>query len=194
MIGKAAVITPEQAKTVLTIIKAGANPERNRLIFLFTYLVGLRVHNLQKLTFNDCYDSNFKPREVIVLNKNKNKGNRVAEYYVCEKMQKELEEYMKWVKSVRSHINGDDYLMWSKKTYSCLHKCSIVRLFRSIYDRANLEKARSHSGRRSFINQKLQKGVAIQVVSKLVNHSSLSITMGYVDFNPDMLKNAVNVF
>ena len=91
-------------------------------------------------------------------------------------MKKELETYYKWLKSVKPYIKGDDYLLQSQKTGKNLCKESIVRIFRQVYDKCGLTKARSHSGRRSFITGLCDKGVAIQIVSKLVNHKSVQTT------------------
>lgn len=193
-IGKAEVLNEYDVKNVLNMIDKGSNPQRNRIIFCFSFFAGMRVHNLQKITFGEVFDKNGKPFDKVVLSPTKNKGHkRVAEYYLSDRMKKELIEYFKWVKSVRMRINDDDYLMWSKKTMSCLRKESIVRLFRSFYDRCGLQNCRSHSGRRSFITELCNKGVAIQLVSKLVNHQNVNVTMGYYQQSPILLKNAVNV-
>lgn len=190
--GKAEVLNECDVHNVLNMIKDGDNPERNRLIFLFSYLVGMRVCNFYKLQFGDVYDPQGKVFDKIVLSPEKNKGKRVAEYYLNDKMKKELLDYYKWAKSVRMRIRDDDYLLWSKKTNSFMCKESIVRIFRRIYDKCGLYKARSHSGRRTFISNLCDKGVAIQIVSKLANHRNVNITMGYYQQSPTLLKNAVN--
>ena len=193
MIGKAEVLKSTDVKNVLKMIATNENPQRNRIIFLLSYLVGMRVHNIQKIVFGDVYDDNGKVYDKIVLNADKNKGKKVAEYYLNEKIKKELAEYYKWCKSVRLHIDGNDYLLWSQKTMKALHKGSIVRIFRRIYDSVGLYKCRSHSGRRSFASNLLNKSVSIQVVSRLMNHQSISCTMTYYQQNPTLLNQAVNI-
>ncbi len=191
--GKAEILNEYDAKNVLNMIATGENPQRNRIIFLLSYMAGMRVCNLQKIQIGDVFDEKGRVFDKIVLGRGKNKGKFVAEYYLNDKMKKELAEYYKWVKSVRMRIKDDDYLLWSKKTTSYLRKESIVRLFRRWFDKCGLKKCRSHSGRRSFITELCNKGVAIQIVSKLVNHRNLNITMGYYQQSPTLLKNAVNV-
>lgn len=191
--GKAEILNEYDAKNVLNMIAMGENPQRNRIIFLLSYMAGMRVCNLQKIQMGDVYDEKGRVFDKIVLGRGKNKGKFVAEYYLNDKMKKELSEYYKWIKSVRMRIKDDDYLLWSKKTTSYLRKESIVRLFRRWFDKCGLKKCRSHSGRRTFITELCNKGVAIQIVSKLVNHRNLNITMGYYQQSPTLLKNAVNV-
>lgn len=193
MIGKAQVLNDVDVRNVLNSIKVKGCSERNRIIFLLTYLCGLRVCNIQKLQISDVYCDKGKVLDKIVLNGAKNKFGTVAEYYLNDEMKKELAEYRKWLKSVKPNLNADDYLIQSVKTGKCLRKESIVRIFRQVYDSVGLVKCRSHSGRRSFITNLCDKGIAIQVVSKLVNHSNIQTTMGYYQQNPITLQNAVNV-
>lgn len=193
MIGKAEVLKDYDVKNVLNMIRSMDNPQRNRIIFLLSYLVGMRVCNIQKLQIGDVFDDNGKPFDKIVLSKDKNKCNKIAEYYLNDRMKKELANYYKFLKNDKMILCKNDYMIQSQKTGRCLRKESIVRIFRQIYDRCGLTKCRSHSGRRTFITDLCDKGVAIQIVSKLVNHKSISTTMGYYQQNPTTLLNAVNV-
>ena len=193
MIGKAEVLKDYDVKNVLNMIKSRDNPQRNRIIFLLTLRVGLRVCNEQKLQICDVCDENWKIYDKIVLSKDKNKFGKVAEYYLSDDMKQELTIYLKWLRSVKPHLCATDYLLQSQKTGKCLRKESIVRIFRQIYDKCGLYRARSHSGRRTYATTLCNKGVSIEVVSKLLNHASLSCTMEYYQQNPTMLKNAVNV-
>lgn len=193
MIGKAEVLKDYDVKNVLNMIKAMDNPHRNRIIFLLTVRVGMRVCNLQKLQVGDVCDESGKVFDKIVLSKDKNKFRKVAEYYLSDEMKQELTVYLKWLKNVKMNLCSNDYLIQSQKTGKCLRKESIVRIFRQVYDKCGLTKARSHSGRRTFATRLCDKGVAIQVVSKLLNHESINTTMAYYQQNPTMLKNAVNV-
>ena len=192
-IGKAAILKSGDVKNVLKVIAGGNNPQRNKIIFLLSYLVGMRVHNIQKIQIKDVYDNNGKVFDKIVLTAEKNKGTGVAEYYLCDSMKKELLEYYKWLKSFKLNLTDTDFLIYSKKSNKYLHKGSIVRLFRQIYDSCGLHMCRSHSGRRSYISQLCDKGVSIHIVSKLVNHQSIQTTFGYYQQNPTLLSNAVNI-
>lgn len=191
--GKADVLNECDVQNVLNMIRTLEYAERNRVIFLLSYACGMRVCNIWKIQIADVYDEKGKVFDKIVLGKGKNKFNSTAEYYVNDMMKKELATYYKWLKSIKHHIQPDDYLIQSQKTGKNLCKESIIRIFRQIYDKCGLTKARSHSGRRSFITGLCDKGVAIQIVSKLVNHKSVQTTFGYYQQNPTMLKNAVNV-
>lgn len=193
MIGQADVLKECDVKNVLNHIKTTDNPQRNRIIFLLSYLCGLRVCSIRALTVASCYDSNGKVLDTIVLSKAQNKGSKVGTVYLNDSMKKELSAYYKFLKNDRPNLCLNDFLIQSKKTGKCMHKGSIVRLFRQIYDAVGLFGCRSHSGRRSFITNMAQSGISPFVISKLANHSSLNITMRYVQQTPETLKNAVNV-
>ena len=53
---KAEVLNKCDIHNVLNMIKDGDNSKRNWLIFLFLYLVGMRVCNFYKLQFGDMSD------------------------------------------------------------------------------------------------------------------------------------------
>jgi integrase/recombinase XerD len=65
--------------------------------------------------------------------------------------------------------------------------------FFEIYHGAGIEGASSHSGRRGFITNLAQRGISVRVLQELANHKSLSVTQRYIDVNPAMLRQAVEV-
>jgi len=64
----------------------------------------------------------------------------------------------------------------------------LQQLFHRIYDLARLPGASSHSGRRTFATNLIEKGVDIKAVSTLMGHSSIAMTAQYVEDNPKRLK------
>jgi len=63
----------------------------------------------------------------------------------------------------------------------------------AIYEKTRIDKASSHSGRRSFIAQLSSKGVGVRILAKLAVHRSLASVMPYIDASDDMLRNAVEL-
>ena len=192
--GKADVLSDIDVRNVLNAVAQTRFPERNRIMFLLSIYAGLRVCNIQRIQIADVYDSNGNPFDKIVLDRTKTKGNRVYECYLSNDLKTELKKYYKFLLSKHTTLKPTDYLIYSQKlSNNPLTKESINRVFREVYDSVGLFQCRSHSGRRTFITKLCDKGVAIQLVSKLVNHTSVNTTLSYYQQSPTLLKNAVNV-
>ena len=63
----------------------------------------------------------------------------------------------------------------------------------TLYRRAGIENASSHSGRRTFITQLANKGVSVRVLASLAGHRSIATTQRYIDVNDDMKRRAVEL-
>lgn len=172
---KAEILKENDVQKVLQVIAKSENPRRNRIIFFLTYLVGMKIKDIQKIVFSDVFDEDNKVLDTIVVKKK----NGVDEYYLCDEIKQELASYYKWCQEVRYHIDNKDYLVWSQKTMKALHFGSIVRIFRKIYDAAGLKNCRSCSGRKSFAANLFKKELPIQEVSRLMNHKSINCTFLY---------------
>ena len=61
------------------------------------------------------------------------------------------------------------------------------------YQRAGIDGASSHSGRRTFITTLADKGVGVRVLMALAGHRNMSTTQRYIDLNEAMMKVAVNL-
>ncbi|MBR7559538.1 site-specific integrase, partial [Mycobacterium tuberculosis] len=58
---------------------------------------------------------------------------------------------------------------------------TMQQLFHRLYDLARLPGASSHSGRRTFATNLIERGVDIKAVSTLMGHSSIAMTAQYVE-------------
>ncbi len=65
--------------------------------------------------------------------------------------------------------------------------------FRTLYRRAGIANASSHSGRRTFITQLASKGVPVRVLASLAGHRSIATTQRYIDVNDEMKRSAVEL-
>jgi integrase/recombinase XerD len=70
---------------------------------------------------------------------------------------------------------------------------SLGQEFKTIYSKAGIDGATSHSGRRTFITNLASKGVGARVLMSLAGHQSISTTQLYIDVNDDMKRKAVNL-
>ncbi|HAU3914772.1 TPA: site-specific integrase, partial [Legionella pneumophila] len=70
---------------------------------------------------------------------------------------------------------------------------SLQKWFKSLYDKAGIIGASSHSGRRTFITRLIEQGADIKAVSRLAGHANIVTTAIYVEDNPDRLKRIANL-
>jgi integrase/recombinase XerD len=56
-----------------------------------------------------------------------------------------------------------------------------------------LDRATSHSGRRTFITTLAHKGVNVRVLAELAGHRSIAVTQRYIDLNEKVLRAAVEL-
>ena len=70
---------------------------------------------------------------------------------------------------------------------------ALQKWFKSLYDKAGIIGASSHSGRRTFITRLIEQGGDIKAVSRLAGHASIVTTAIYVEDNPDRLKRLTNL-
>ena len=62
-----------------------------------------------------------------------------------------------------------------------------------LYDDAGLDRATSHSTRRTFITTLAHKGVNVRVLAALAGHKSIATTQRYIELNENVLRAAVEM-
>lgn len=65
--------------------------------------------------------------------------------------------------------------------------------FQRVVDHLEIDDVSLHTLRHTFASRLVQKGVSIQTVSKLLNHSTIQITMRYAHLAPSNLRDAVSL-
>lgn len=164
--------------------------EQIRMMFLCS-LNGLRSINFTYLQIKDCYTEQLKPKDVINLNYDKNKGKHSCSYFLNSQMKKELADYLKYLQGkLGEKLTPDTYLFTSQKLNKPYNRVSISRLFSSIYSKFGIKGA-SHLGRHLFVSKLVNAGVNICLVQKLANHRNIGTTQHYFNYNEKMLANAV---
>ena len=78
-------VDDKKIKDILTYIKSMKHSEQIRMMFLFS-LNGLRSINFAYLQVKDCYTDQLKPKDVISLSNDKNKGKHACEYFMNSQM------------------------------------------------------------------------------------------------------------
>ena len=183
-------VDDKKIKDILTYIRSMKHAEQIRMMFLCS-LNGLRSINFAYLQVKDCYNSDLKPKDVINLDYDKNKGKHKCSYFMNSQMKKELADYLKYLQGKWGEdLNPETYLFTSQKLNKPYNRVSISRLFSSIYSKFGIKGA-SHLGRHLFVSKLVNAGVNICIVQRLANHSQISTTQKYFNYNEQMLVNAV---
>jgi integrase/recombinase XerD len=106
-----------------------------------------------------------------------------------EKLRKELAQYVATLKD----RDPAKPLIYSQKNREGFSANSLCLEFKTIYARAGIDGATSHSGRRTFITNLANKGIGVRVLMALAGHRNISTTQLYIDVNDEMKRIAVNL-
>ena len=182
-------IDDKKIKDILTYIQGMRHAEMIRMMFLCS-LNGMRSINFAYLQVGDVYTPDLKVKDVICLDKDKNKGKFGCSYYLNTQMKKEFKEYLNYLKTKNEEISPEIYLFTSQKLGKPFNRVSISRLFSNIYKKFAIEGA-SHLGRHLFVSRLINAGTNNCLVQKLANHRNVATTQRYFNYNEKMLSNAV---
>jgi len=183
-------VDDKKIKDILAYIKSMKHAEQIRMMFLCS-LNGQRSINFAYLQVKDCYTEQLKPKDVINLDYDKNKGKHKCTYYLNSQMKKEFADYAKYLQlKWGANLSPETYLFTSQKLNKPYNRVSISRLFSSVYNKFGIKGA-SHLGRHLFVSKLVNAGVNICLVQKLANHRNIATTQHYFNYNEKMLANAV---
>jgi integrase/recombinase XerD len=188
--GQAAVLMPDELKRLLRVISTTNYAKRDTLLILMSFGLGLRVLELAALKISDVLNDNAKVKEVISLTKTKLLKQRNA-YISDPRIKKAIIDYIEERKEhaakKRLTFSLCHPLFLSKKGSHFTNK-TLQKRFEHLYKMAGIEKASSHSGRRTFATNLIQQGVDIKSVCTLMGHANINMTALYVQDNPIRLK------
>lgn len=196
---QAKVLTEKEIKKVLKLIESKRHAARNRCMFLMTHLCGTRVKETCSIRLADVLNSDGTIKSEIRLTKDQTKGSKSRTIYVPEKMQEEIESYLKSRFRLQSlaavtYTDTTRALFSNQKNpnrgFSPSTACQMMHYW---YKEAKIEGGSSHSGRRSFITNLANKGVSVRILQELAGHSSLAVTQKYIDVNPTLLHTAISM-
>lgn len=186
--GKARVPTTDEIERALAVIREGAHAERNTAIFMLSYALGLRVHEIAKLKIGHVWGYDGSLRVSFTIN---GKGKKNREIFLSnERCNAALADYMSYLRATRRDLNREAPLFVSQKRRSFTPN-NMGRVFATIYERAGLEGCKSHSGRRSFATRLLEDGRNLRAVQKLLGHERITTTGEYADTDPNKLKDLI---
>jgi len=185
---QAKTLTPTELRRVLDYVASRKHAARNRCLVLITHLAGMRVGEVAALTYAHVLNADGSVRDQIPLSANETKGRNPRAVFVSPRLRKEIAAYLAAVPA----NNPNAALFYTQK---CPERGftanTLTQFFLTLYARAGIEGASSHSGRRSFATALAAKGTGIRVLMRLMGHRNIAVTATYIDANDDMLRNAV---
>lgn len=151
---------------------------KEKAIFTLLYSSGIRIGELAKLRIQDI---DFERNSIFI---SQGKGNRERYAMISSQAAIFLKQYMQFYRPT-------SFLFFSSKckTYS-INIRWIQIAFKRICREAGVEKnAKVHTLRHSFATHLLDEGYSIFYIQKLLGHTALNSTLGYLHVNPNYLLN-----
>ena len=176
MAKQAKVLTDMDAKRILAVIAQDRYAERNRALFMVSYLAGLRACEIASLTIGSVLTPAGEIGDRITLLKSQTKGSEARSVPIARRLRKELEAYL----GTMPKLEPNRPLFTSQKG-GWFDAHGVVLLLKRIFVEAGVTGASSHSGRRTFATRLGSKGVGIRVIQALLGHASITTTARYVE-------------
>ena len=148
----------------------------------------MRVGEIAALNVSDVIGLDGEVRSEIQLKAAQTKGDKARTVLLNSQLRGEIGSY---VNTLGTSLVGSP-LITSKsgKRFSANGLCQVML---HLYDAAGLDRATSHSGRRTFITTLAHKGVNVRVLAALAGHSSIAVTQRYIDLNENVMRAAVEM-
>jgi integrase/recombinase XerD len=195
---QAKVLTNNEIDKILNYLNGHKYASRNRAMFLLTHGCGVRIKELVSIRICDVLNREWQIREEINLSKNQTKGSLGRTVYLSTKMRELIHGYLSERFGLRdlyavTMTDTSRALFANQKNYERGFSASTgCQMFHYWYKNSGVEGS-SHSGRRSFITNLANKGVAIHVLKELAGHKSISVTEKYISKNPSVLRASVEL-
>ncbi len=196
---QAKVLTEKEIKKVVKLIESKRHASRNRCMFLMTHMSGARISEVANLKIESVLSKDGTIKGEVYLSAEQTKGSKGRTLYLSEKLQKEIELYLKTrfkLKDLLAVTLTDTSRALFANQKDChrgFSASTACQMFHYWYKEAKIEGASSHSGRRGFITNLANKGVHVRILQELAGHSSLSVTQKYIDVNHDKLRASVEM-
>lgn len=184
---QAQVLNERDVKRVLVAIARSRYCNRDRAMFMLSYLAGMRVGEIASLKVDDVFEADGRVKEQIRLAVEQTKGSEARTVLLNSQAQVELKQY-----AARHNQKSNDPLFVSRYGVQ-MSANSLVQVFGRLYNKAGLSNASSHSGRRSFLTLLAEKGVNVRVLAALAGHKNISTTQRYIETGEHQLRAAVEL-
>lgn len=186
---QAPVLSEQDMKRMLKRCGVGGLGPRNRCMMMLSWLGGMRVGEIAALKVGDVLGPDGQVRDEIHLKPEQTKGDRGRTVLVNNQLKTEISTYFNSFKCPPAQERA----LIASKTGKHFSANGLCHRFLELYDAAGLDRATSHSGRRTFITTLAHKGVNVRVLAELAGHRSIAVTQRYIDLNEKILRAAVEL-
>ena len=187
-VAQAKTLTNEEIEQVLTYLKTRKYTERNRAMFFMSLWGACRVGEIAALKMGDVVNADGTIKQEIRLSASQTKGGQPRTVFLSKKLQEELANYL-----TTRHINYADIPFFHTSGRLGFTANTLTQHFFWMYRNAGVAGASSHSGRRSMITSLANKGIGVRTLAAIAGHKSIAVTQRYIDVNPSMIRNAVEL-
>jgi integrase/recombinase XerD len=123
-----------------------------------SFYAGLRACEIASLRISDVIDGNNTVKAEVVLEANMTKGSERQRAMQSKVLQKELQRYI----DAHSESTALDKPLLRSQKGGVFMALTVTQLFAQFFDKAGIEGARSHSGRRQFITTFAEKQINVR--------------------------------
>ena len=186
---QAPVLNDREKQRMLQHLQRTSYAARNRCMLQLSWLAGMRVGEIAALDLGDVLGPDGDIRAEIQLAAEQTKGDQSRTVLVNNQLKNELDLY---INALGRPIDAKRPL-FSTKTGKRFSANGLCQRFLQLYDGAGLDKATSHSGRRTFITSLAHKGVNVRVLAALAGHRNIATTQRYIELNDHVLRAAIEL-
>ena len=141
------MLSEQDMKRMMKRCGAGGLGPRNRCMMMLSWLGGMRVGEIAALKVGDVLGPDGQVREEIQLKPEQTKGSRGRMVLVNNQLKAEIAAYLRSFK----HTLDEDRALIASKSGRQFSANGLCHRFLELYDEVGLDRATSHSGRRTFI-------------------------------------------
>lgn len=147
---------------------------------------GLRVSDVVKLNYDDVFLKNGNFKKHLSITEQKTKKHKLIF------INGELKNTFKELKDFFNLKSGDYFFQSRKGTNKPITTTQAHRIYAKIAPIFNLKQFNSHSLRKTFCYFIYQKNKDINLIMKLMNHSSSAITLRYIGITDNDIDDIYN--
>ncbi len=184
---QAKTLTKNEIDQVLAYLEKRKYSERNRAMFFMSLWAACRVGEIAALKMGDVVNPDGSIKGEVRLSASQTKGGQPRTVFLPKKLQEELEKYL-----VTRFVRNPEVPFFHTANRLGFTANTLTQHFFWMYRNAGIE-ASSHSGRRSRITELAQAGIGVRTLAAIAGHRSIVVTQRYIDVNPSMIRNAVEL-
>jgi len=195
MIGRQAkVLSGNDERRMLALIRRQRHSTRNRVIFLLSLKAGLRAGEIAALEWLMVLDCRRQIGSTIELHDRAAKGGGGRRIPIHPALAKALRALRTETFREDNELSGP--VVRSERSQA-MRPGSIVNWFAGCYGELGLKGCSSHSGRRTFVTKAARLvhrcGGSLRDVQQLAGHRSISMTQRYIDGDTAAQRRLINL-